>query len=263
VSAAARDILIVIPARFASQRFPGKLLAPLRGADGVARPLIEHSWRAANALRDLADVVIATDDAAIAEAAAGFGARCVMTSTAARNGTERCAEAMAALETPPALVVNWQGDSPAIARAHVEALIAASRDGGGPVLTPFMRCSPAMRAHLAAEIAAGRPSGVFVVADRAANALYFSRSPIPWGQDADWRLHVGLYAYEPSALARYAAWPPGALEVAESLEQLRFLENGQPIALVEVEPAVGGYGDVNYPADIAKVEALLRERGAP
>ncbi|AQA00723.1 hypothetical protein BWQ93_06595 [Sphingopyxis sp. QXT-31] len=256
-------MVIVIPARFTSERFPGKLLAPLRGADGVARPLIEHSWRAANALSDLADVVIATDAAAIADVAASFGARCIMTATTARNGTERCAEAVAALDAPPALVIDWQGDSPAIARTHVEALVAAWRSGAGAVLTPFMRCSPAMRAHLVSEIAAGRPSGVFTVADRATNALYFSRSPIPWGPETEWRLHVGLYAYEPAALGRYAAWPPGPLETAESLEQLRFLENGQPIALVEVEPAVGGYGDVNYPADIAKVEALLRERGAP
>lgn len=262
MSDARRDVLIIIPARFGSLRFPGKLLSPLRGADGVSRPLVEHSWRAANALRDLADIVIATDDRAIADVASGFGARCVMTSATARNGTERCAEAVASLAEAPSLVINLQGDSPAIDRAHVAALIAAWRAGAGAVLTAFVRCSGEMRAHLAGEIAAGRPSGVFAVADGAGNALYFSRSPIPSDVNAEWKLHLGLYAYEPAILARYAGWQAGALEVAESLEQLRFLENGQPIALVEVDPVAGGYGDVNYPSDVEKVEALLRERGA-
>lgn len=256
------DVLIVIPARHAASRFPGKMLAPLRGADGVSRPLIEHSWRAAAALGDIADVVIATDDAMIADVAAGFGAQCVMTSSDARNGTERCAEVAARNGSATSLVVNLQGDSPAIARQHVEALVDMWRAGAGEVLTPFIRCSPEMRAHLAAEIAAGRPSGVFAVADRNHSALYFSRAPIPVAAPykADWKLHVGLYAYTPGALARYVEWPPGALETAEALEQLRFLENGQPIALVEVDPVEGGYGDVNYPSDIEKVEELLRRR---
>jgi len=262
VSRLSRDVLIIIPARHAASRFPGKPLAPLHGADGVARPLIEHSWRAAMALADIADILIATDHPAIAAAAATFDAACVMTSPAARNGTERCAEAVAALGASPSLVINLQGDSPVVARAHVEALIEAWRSGGGAVLTPMIRCTPAMRAHLAAEIAAGRPSGVFAAADHRGRALDFARAPIDDAPSAEWMLHVGVYAYEPAALARYTGWPPGALEQARSLEQLRFLENGEPIALVEVEPAPGGYADVNYPSDIAAVEALLRRRGA-
>ncbi|WP_447762574.1 3-deoxy-manno-octulosonate cytidylyltransferase [Sphingopyxis panaciterrae] len=260
-----RDVLIVIPARHAASRFPGKMLAPLRGADGISRPLIEHSWRAAAALGNIADVVIATDDATIADVAANFGAQCIMTSSDCRNGTERCAEIAGQVSSTVSLIVNLQGDSPAIAWQHVKALIDAWGAGAGEVLTPFIGCSPAMRAHLTAEITAGRPSGVFAVADRQGLALYFSRSPIPVdpGVSAGWKLHVGLYAYTPAALARYAQWDVGTLEAAEALEQLRFLENGEPVALVKVDPVDGGYGDVNYPSDIEKVEELLRRRRLP
>jgi 3-deoxy-manno-octulosonate cytidylyltransferase (CMP-KDO synthetase) len=262
VSRFRRDVLIIIPARHAASRFPGKPLAVLRGADGVARPLIEHSWRAAMALADIADVLVATDHPRVEAAAAAFGAACVMTSSDARNGTERCAEAVAATGASPLLVINLQGDSPAVARTHVEALVRTWREGGEAVLTPMIRCTRAMRAHLKAEISAGRPSGVFAVGDQAGRALTFSRKPPPSAALAEWNLHVGVYAYQPDALARYAGWPPGKLEQAESLEQLRFLENGEPVRLVAVDPAPGGYADVNYPSDIAAVEALLRQRGA-
>ncbi|NYT41782.1 3-deoxy-manno-octulosonate cytidylyltransferase [Sphingomonas sp. R-74633] len=243
------DVLIVIPARFASTRFPGKPLALLGG-----KPLVQWSWEAAMRAADLGEVVVATEDSRIADAVRGFGGTAVMSSADARNGTERCAE-VAALRPEARLVVNLQGDSPLVRRSDIAALVAAWRETGAPMLTPCIACDAATEARLLADAAAGRVGGTTVVADRAGNALYFSKRVLPHGGRP--KLHIGLYAYAPEALAAYAGWGPGPLEMAEGLEQLRFLENGAPIRLVEVPAPATGFWEVNNPEDVALVESAL------
>lgn len=246
-------MLIVIPARRASQRFPGKPLVPLRGPGGVSKPLIQWSWEAAMRAADLAEVVVATDDAEIAEVVEGFGGRAVMTSAQARNGTERCAEALVVLGGDPGLVINLQGDSPLVRRSDVAALIRAWR--GEPVLTPYLTCDPETQARILGDSAAGRVGGTTVVADVHGNALYFSKRPIPCTPPL--KLHIGLYAYTPEALRSYAGWAPTPLEAAEGLEQLRFLEHGVPIRLVEVAAPRAGFWEVNNPEDVSQVERAI------
>ncbi len=251
---------IVIPARWGSTRFPGKPLAPLAGPDGT-RSLIRRTWDAAMAVPGIAAVAVATDDARIAEHAAGFGARVVMTAGTCRNGTERVAEAAARI--PADLYVNLQGDAPLTPPWFVTALTAAmAADPDVPVATPVLRADAAARAHLLADAAAGRPGATTAVTDRAGRALYFSKAVLPAGAaEAPVLHHVGVYAYRPAALAAYAALPPGALEVAEGLEQLRFLEHGWPILCVPVAARGRPFWEVNHPHDIPRVEAALAAQG--
>lgn len=254
-------ILIVVPARYASERFPGKPLATLCGAAGVEKPLIQWSWEAAMQAADLAEIVVATDDRRIAERVGEFGGTAVMTSTTARNGTERCAEALAATAFEPDLVINLQGDSPLVRRADIVALIDAWRETGAPVLTAYIACDAAGEAMILDEYRAGRVGGTTVVADASGGALYFSKRPIPFrrGTAPGLKLHIGLYAYTAAALRDYALWPPAPLEEAEGLEQLRFLENGTPVRLVEIE-ARQGFWEVNNPEDVSQVERALSVR---
>jgi 3-deoxy-manno-octulosonate cytidylyltransferase (CMP-KDO synthetase) len=243
------DVLIVIPARHGSTRFPGKPLALLGD-----KPLVQWTWEAAMRAHDLGEVVVATEDERIADVVRGFGGVAVMTSPAARNGTERCAE-VAAMRPEAKLVVNLQGDSPLVRRSDIAALVGAWRESGAAMLTPYVACDAATEARLLGDAAAGRVGGTTVVADRAGNALYFSKRVLPHG--APPKLHIGLYAYTPRALAAYAGWAPGALEIAEGLEQLRFLENGMPIRLVEVPAPETGFWEVNNPEDVPLVASAL------
>jgi len=253
-------VLVVVPARYESQRFPGKPLAPIRGADGVARPLIRWSWEAALAVRHRAEIVVATDDARIADTVRGFGGAVAMTGSDLRNGSERCAAVLDQLEDEPDLVINLQGDSPLITRAALDALIDAWIATQASVLTPWLACDSVIGGMLVADHQAGRIGGTTVVSDRAGNALYFSKRPIPYGPGEGLKLHLGLYAYTPAALRSYAALPPGPLELAEGLEQLRFLEHGIPIRLIEVARPPSGFWEVNNPEDVAQVERALAAR---
>ena len=254
------QVLVVVPARYASQRFPGKPLTPIRGADGVARPLIQWSWEAAMVVSDRAQVVVATDDARIAAAVRSFGGTVAMTAGDLRNGSERCAAVLEQRDHAPDLVINLQGDSPLITRAALDALIDGWIATRAEVLTPWLACDAEIGGMLVADDRAGRAGGTTVVSDRTGNALYFSKRPIPYGAVDRLRLHLGLYAYTPAALRAYAALPPGPLELAEGLEQLRFLENGIPIRLVEVARPPAGFWEVNNPEDVATVERALAAR---
>ena len=251
--------LVIIPARHASVRFPGKPLCPLAAPDGTTRPLVEWTWRAAVAAVGVHNVCIATDDSRIADAAHAFGARIALTDPDLRNGTERCAAALAVLGETPDVVVNLQGDSPLIPPRFVTAVLAAFADPAVQVATPYVECDAAMMALIRADLAAGRVGGTCVVARADGTAAYFSKYPIPHGASAacPLRLHLGLYAFRPSALTAYAALPPGALERVEGLEQLRFLEAGWPIHLVSVPRPEGGMWEVNNPEDVAIVERAL------
>ena len=223
-------VLLVVPARFASSRFPGKPLAMLRGAGGEARSLVRRSWEAARAVAGVGRVVVATEDARIRDHAEGFGAEVVMTSDRPRNGTERCAEVLDALGGDWEAVVNLQGDAPLTPPWFVEALVAAlaADRTGAAMATPVLRMEEGQLAAFRGDRAAGRVGGTTAVFGQGGRALYFSKEVLPFGAGAAvpaWH-HVGAYAYRPGALAAYRRWPPGALEEAEGLEQLRFLEAG-------------------------------------
>ncbi|MDQ1901436.1 3-deoxy-manno-octulosonate cytidylyltransferase [Paracoccus sp. WLY502] len=260
------SVVIVIPARHASTRYPGKPLVDLRGASGQARSLIRRSWDAAMAVSGVDRVVVATDDDRIRDHAQGFGAEVVMTSTSCRNGTERCAEAVANLALTPEIVVNLQGDAPLTPAWFVEDLVAGLRaDPASDVATPVLRCTGRMRADLVADRHAGRVGGTTAVFGHDRQALYFSKEVIPFaagdfGEEDPSPVfhHVGVYAYRPQALADYATWDEGRLEGLEGLEQLRFLERGRRILCVEVQSRGRQFWELNNPQDVPRLEGMMR-----
>jgi 3-deoxy-manno-octulosonate cytidylyltransferase (CMP-KDO synthetase) len=257
------SVLIAIPARYASGRYPGKPLVSLRGPDGE-KTLIRRSWEAAMQVRSADRVVVATDDARIRDHAQAFGAEVVMTSGSAQNGTERCAEVAAQL-TGFDMVVNLQGDAPLTPHWFVEDLIAElAADAAAEIATPVLRCDGRALNGLLADRRAGRVGGTTAVFDAQMHGLYFSKEVIPFTAqpyaDADPTPvfhHVGVYAYRPSALAAYPAWPIGPLERLEGLEQLRFLENGRRLLCVEVQAKGRQFWELNNPSDVAVIEAML------
>lgn len=263
----ATGFAILIPARYASSRYPGKPLVPLRAADGSVKPLIQRTWEAACAVPGAASVAVATDDARIAEAARGFGAEVVMTSADCANGTERCAEAVAGMAKPPGIVVNMQGDAPLTPPWFVTDLVAAldAAPPGIDAATPVLRCDGAALAAFREERAAGRVGGTTAVFDASGRALYFSKEVLPFGapdagprEEAEVFHHVGVYAYRPQALASYKACAVGPLERLEGLEQLRFLEMGGSVLCVEVAARGRVFWELNNPEDVTRLEAALR-----
>ncbi len=260
----------IIPARYASTRYPGKPLAELRGATGVSRSLIERSWLAAQEVAGIDAVYVATDDDRIRHAAEGFGADVLMTSEACGNGTERCAEALTQLIGVD-MVVNLQGDAPLTPAWFLEDLIEGLHAAPDAALaTPVLRCDGETHSALMADRHAGRVGGTTAVFDANHHALYFSKEVIPYtGQifprDADTPVfhHVGVYAYRPDALMAYPSWPSGQLETLEGLEQLRFLENGHKVLCVEVEARGRKFWELNNPEDVPRIETMLAEMGAP
>ncbi len=261
------SVLIAIPARYASTRYPGKPLVVLRGPDGE-KTLIRRSWDAAMSVMGVDRVVVATDDARIADHASGFGAEVVMTSSACQNGTERCAEVAAKLPGH-SIVVNLQGDAPLTPAWFVEDLIAGLRaDPGADIATPVLRCDGRALNGFLADRQAGRVGGTTAVFGAGGRGLYFSKEVIPFtGQvydDADPTPvfhHVGVYAYRPQALAAYTSWPVGPLETLEGLEQLRFLENGRSVVCVEVQARGRQFWELNNPEDVPRIEAMMKEMG--
>jgi 3-deoxy-manno-octulosonate cytidylyltransferase (CMP-KDO synthetase) len=257
------SVLLAIPARFASTRYPGKPLAILRGPDG-AKTLIRRSWEAALRVRGVDRVVVATDDTRIADHAAGFGAEVVMTSSDARNGTERCAEVAQALPDYET-VVNFQGDAPLTPPGFVEALLRGlADDPGAGMATPVLRCTGAALQGFLDDRRAGRVGGTTAVFGLSGRAIYFSKEVIPFtGRtygDAEATPvfhHVGVYAFRREVLAGYPGWPVGPLEILEGLEQLRFLEQGRPVLCVDVAAPGHAFWELNNPEDIPKIEAIL------
>ncbi|MEM6758819.1 MAG: manno-octulosonate cytidylyltransferase [Pseudomonadota bacterium] len=265
------SVLLVIPARFASTRYPGKPLASLTGATGKARTLIERSWRAACDVDGVDRVVVATDDDRIADASAGFGADVVMTSERCANGTERCAEAHIALGGGYDIVVNLQGDAPLTPAWFVEGLIAGLNAAPeAEIATPVLRCDGATLTGLLEDRRAGRVGGTTAVFGTSGKALYFSKEVIPFTgtsympeEATPVFHHVGVYAYRPDALAAYPNWPTGPLETLEGLEQLRFLENGRQVLCVEVAARGRQFWELNNPEDVPKLEAMMAQMGTP
>ena len=259
--------LIVIPARYASTRYPGKPLVDLRGASGVKKSLIERSWDAAVSVKGDHQIVVATDDARIRTACEAFGADVVMTSETCRNGTERCAEAYEVLGSDADIVVNLQGDAPLTPPWFVEALIDAMASGV-EVATPVLRCDAKAHAGFMEDRANGRVGGTTSVFDAQNRALYFSKEVIPYTgrtftdtETCPVFHHVGVYAYTPKALKAYPTWDEGHLEGWEGLEQLRFMENGTPVHCVEVDARGRDFWELNNPVDVARIEAIMKEHG--
>jgi 3-deoxy-manno-octulosonate cytidylyltransferase (CMP-KDO synthetase) len=265
------SVLVVIPARYASTRYPGKPLVALTGATGAAKSLIRRSWEAAAAVSGVDRVVVATDDTRIRDAAQDFGAEAVMTPDTCRNGTERCAAALDALGGGHDIVVNLQGDAPLTPAWFIEDLVAALVDHPvAEVATPVLRCDGRALNALLDDRRAGRVGGTTAVFGTDHEALYFSKEVIPYtpgayAEDADTPVfhHVGVYAYRPAALAAYARWPVGGLEQLEGLEQLRFLERGVPMLCVEVEARGRKFWELNNPEDVPRIEAMMAEMNHP
>jgi 3-deoxy-manno-octulosonate cytidylyltransferase (CMP-KDO synthetase) len=237
-------VVAVIPARWGSTRFPGKAIASL-----VGEPMIVHVIRRASAAATVDHVVVATDDDRVAAAAEAAGAEIVMTGEHP-SGTDRVAAAVSG-RAGWELVINVQGDEPLLSGANIDTLVTGMR--AEPEIGLATLCYP---------IPADRvddPNAVKVVRDVRRRALYFSRSPIPYPRDRFtaeglWRLHLGIYGFRPATLARFVELEPSPLEASEGLEQLRALENGIEMLVLDApDPAMG----VDTQDDLARVEALL------
>jgi len=245
----APSVLVVIPARYASIRFPGKPLAPIAG-----KPMIQHVVEHVRLASLPSHIVVATEDPRIKSAVESFGAEAILTRPDHRTGTDRIAEV--ATQIPADIYINVQGDEPLIDPGTIDAVAATMADDDSIQLA-----TPSSAITVAGEIM--DPNVVKVVQDFDGQALYFSRAPIPWVRDTGDRVaakhwkHIGLYGYRREALLEFPTLPPGELERIEQLEQLRWLENGFRIHVVETTyNAVS----VDVPGDIQKVEKLLQAR---
>ena len=233
----------VIPARFASARFPGKVLASIS-----SKPMLQHVYERASQARYLTSTIIATDDPRVFEAARLFGAQVRMTRPDHVSGTDRVAEVASAHDAE--IVVNIQGDEPLIDPAAIDAAILPLEHNSAVVMATLKKEIQNLR-----EVA--DPNVVKVVTDRAGDAIYFSRCPIPFGREGHQPRHfkhVGLYVYRRNFLLEYSRLPVGPLEEAERLEQLRAIENGFKIRVVETEYESVG---VDTPEDLERVAELI------
>lgn len=235
----------IIPARYASTRFPGKPLADIHG-----KPMFWHVWHRAGLCPALASVTLATDDKRIALAAKALGVPFVMTDSTLPSGTDRVHQAAGLLGLPDdAVIINIQGDEPALDPSVLADLAAAFKDRSVEAAT---------LAHRISASEAASPDRVKLVMALNGDALYFSRAPIPYPRDgeegASYLGHIGLYAFRRSALARFTALPPSALEQREKLEQLRLLENGIPIRVILTDKHSIG---VDSPQDLEQILKIL------
>ena len=241
------EVIAIIPARWASTRFPGKPLVKLRG-----KPLVQHVWERTSRAKRVGRIIIATDDMRIAEAAFDFGAEVALTSPKHPTGTDRLAEVAKQLKSA-SIVLNVQGDEPDIAPSTIDRLAQALQDD--PKLGMVTAANP-----LTDPADVQDPNVVKVVTDLAGRALYFSRSVIPHDRDGrggiKYLRHQGIYGYRRKVLLAFVKWKPTPLEKAEKLEQLRALEHGIAIGVIVVRRESVG---VDVPGDVAKAERALRK----
>jgi 3-deoxy-manno-octulosonate cytidylyltransferase (CMP-KDO synthetase) len=250
------SVAVIIPARYASSRLPAKALADIAG-----EPMIVHVWRRARAARGVDRVIVATDDERIARAVETAGGRAVTTRADHPAGTDRIAEVCRTLDDE--IVVNVQGDLPLLDPSYVEAAVAPLRAGASGDRADEQRLRMSTLATPLRPGEAERPQVVKVVRDRRGDALYFSRSPIPWPGETGLR-HIGLYAYRRSFLLELAGLEPTPLERSERLEQLRALENGYRIR-VEIVAASDAMIEVDTQEDLDRAReaaaAAIKARG--
>lgn len=247
--------MAIIPARYASTRFPGKPLALLGG-----KPVIQWVWENVSAMPELACAVVATDDERIAEAVKGFGGRAVMTASTHRSGTDRCGEVVRKLREEGQtfdVAINVQGDEPFVRQEQLRSLVDCFADGEVQIAT--LKTAIYSTAELMS------PNNVKVVCDLRGRALYFSRQPLPhvrgvepeqWMEHHPYFKHVGIYAFRTETLEALVRLQQSPLELCESLEQLRWLENGYEIQVKET--AVANIG-IDTPADMALAEQYLKK----
>jgi len=253
--------VIIIPARYQSTRFPGKPLALIKG-----HSLIYRVWSIAKTIKGVDEVYIATDHVDIQNHALGFGAKVLMTENC-HNGTERCFAALSLLPDKPKIVLNLQGDAvltpPWVIQALINAMIA---DDQLEITTPAALISRKSYSLMKKAKLKGEVGGTMVVCDKDLNAMYFSKSMIPYLRNTQMESpplyrHIGLYAYRYSALEKYIATPPTPLEKLEGLESLRILENGKPIRVILVDYKGHTHASVDSPEDIIRVEKLIEAEG--
>ncbi|MCR4764967.1 MAG: 3-deoxy-manno-octulosonate cytidylyltransferase [Bacteroidaceae bacterium] len=244
----------IIPARYASTRFPAKPLALLGG-----KPVIQRVYEQVSSVLD--DAYVATDDERIFNAVQAFGGKVVMTSTHHKSGTDRCWEAYQKIGGAFDVIINIQGDEPFIQPSQIEALKACFLDDHTHIATLAMPLSPNSGLSTI-----DNPNVVKMVVNKNMNALYFSRSIIPYQRNvekADWLSHhiyyrhIGLYAYRAEVLQQITALAQSSLELAESLEQLRWLENGYTIKVGVTNIETIG---IDTPADLERAEAFLQQQ---
>ncbi len=253
------DIAVIIPARYGSTRLPGKPLAEIAG-----KTLIRRVVDIASRAQGISRVVVATDDKRIHDHVTQFGGEAVMTPETCRNGTERVLAATLEMKPAPDAIINFQGDAVLTPPWILEALALALESDH--FVTPAVRLSAERAREMFSAKAAGDAGGTTVVTGKTGHALYFSKSVIPFvrGDMPDPSpvfQHIGMYGYHMNTLQKYAALPEGPLEAAEKLEQLRALENGIPIRVVEVDYRGRTAWAVDSPGDIATVEKLIENEG--
>ncbi|MBI1273220.1 MAG: 3-deoxy-manno-octulosonate cytidylyltransferase [Alphaproteobacteria bacterium] len=251
---------VIIPARYGSTRFPGKPLHPIAGV-----PMLQRVWALAKSAPGVDDAVIATDDDRIAQFAGKIGAQCVMTAPEIRNGTERVAAALDVLGGAPDVAVNLQGDAALTAPWVLQKVLQAFADPAVQIATPATQMSAEAAEKFLQAKKAGEAGGTTVVFGKNMDALYFSKSPVPFNRPSGGgpllHRHIGLYAYRPVALKQLVALPPGPLEQAEQLEQLRALENGIAIRVVPVDYRGRTHWGVDSEEDARRAEALIKAEG--
>tara|TARA_A100001015_G_scaffold286273_1_gene354733 strand:- start:779 stop:1603 length:825 start_codon:yes stop_codon:yes gene_type:complete len=261
--------VIIIPARFSSVRYPGKPLVKLSVGNKIQKSLIQLSWEAANRVKNVDEVFVATDDKRIRDEAESFGASVIMTSKECKNGTERCAEALKTINFFGDIVVNFQGDAPLTPEWFVEDLIRTfEKDPNTQMATPVLRLDESSLKEFRLDRKSGRVGGTTVVFDKNHNALYFSKELIPFFNEENVKQretppvfhHVGVYAYRTETLLNYSLWKESDLEVLEGLEQLRFLENSCSIKCVLVDSRGKNFWELNNPEDVLRIEKVLMKK---
>ncbi len=256
------SVVIVIPARYGSTRFPGKPLAKIQGKE-----LLYRTWLIAKAVKKVDEVWVATDDDRISRQALGFGAQVLMTSENCINGSERVYQAIQSLENPPEIVINLQGDAVLTPPWVIQAVLDNIQNHSDvQIATPATLLSRDQYEEYVRLKASGRTSGTLVVFDLQFNALYFSKGLIPcvreWkGESVPVYRHIGLYAYRYGALKAFTQLKPTPLEDTEKLEQLRALENGIPIRVVPVDYRGRTHWSIDHFEDIAIAESIIRREG--
>lgn len=241
-------IIAMIPARYASSRFPGKMLASLGG-----KPVIVRTCEAAAGMGLFDEVYAVTDDSRIREAVTAAGIPCIMSRREHETGSDRIAEAVEGLDCD--IVVNIQGDEPFTRKEVIEQVLRPfyMEDGDSIDL-----CT--LKEQMDSHEDISNPNNVKVITDISGSALYFSRSPIPYPRDprsgARWWRHIGIYAFRRQALEMFSRWPMGELEASEKIECLRFLEHGRRIKVVETS---GMRVSIDTPEDLAKAERILKD----
>ena len=251
---------IIIPARHASSRFPGKPLCAVKGVS-----MLERVWRIAIAVRQASRVVIATDDDRIIEHARGFGAEVIMTSADCANGTERVHDAVRRGTISEDIVLNLQGDALVTPPWVLEEMISEmAADGVADIVTPAVRLEGPALDEFLEQKKITPASGTTVVFDTNRKALYFSKAVIPYlrktGHASIYR-HIGLYGYRKASLAHYVELRPTPLEMTEGLEQLRALESSMTIRVTIVDYRGRSHWSVDLPEDVVVAEKIIEREG--